>query len=316
MKLKTGMCRFLWHQRWINQRWKKTIYRYLDRQGEPPDAPFATDFFGLRYEGNLNDGIEFAIFYYGAYEKPILFFLRDAAHSMADDKGGPPECFCDIGSNVGQHTLFMSQYVKNVHAFEPYKPVRQQLEKHLTLNGIHNVTVHGIGLGENNELKTFYEPIGSNQGIGSFSKDSLDRGTRNSGRMKIVNGDSYLSFAGINRVNLIKIDVEGFEKPALHGLRDTLQIQRPLLVCEITYSDQLSFQSLPEFKAALPANYDFFLFNKRNATGGIDKRRGSQAKRTGAYQLVPLDRWRKEGQDDIVAIPNELLDKLPLTNSD
>ena len=311
MKPLRGMCRFLWQQRWIDLRWKKSLYRYLSKQGEVNDAPFVTNFFGLRYEGNLNSEIEFAIFYYGAYEKPILFFLRDAAEAMSTG-GKPIDCFCDIGSNVGQHSLFMSRYAWEVHAFEPFEPVRRQLEKHLALNGIGNVTVHPLGLGSQSEVKTFFAPTGSNQGIGSFDPDSRHRGTRDIGQLQVVNGDDYLASVGITGVQLIKMDTEGFEKPVLHGLRKTMNKHRPLLVCEITYGESLSFQSLQEFRDALPEDYRFFHFYKRDAAGIVDKRLGSKSKRTGAYQLVPLRYWRSNEQDDIVAIPMEKLDYIPL----
>ena len=48
------------------------------------------------------------------HEKYILFYLRDVADSL----GKKGVVFFDIGANVGQHTLFMSRLVKEVHAFD------------------------------------------------------------------------------------------------------------------------------------------------------------------------------------------------------
>ena len=44
--------------------------------------------------------------------------------------------------------------------------------------------------------------------------------------------------------SLFKIDVEGFEKKVIKGLRATLKKERPILVCEITYGQRLSFLHL------------------------------------------------------------------------
>lgn len=282
----------------------------MKEQGEPPDAPFVTDFYGLRYEGNLANGIEFAIFYYGAFEKPLLYFLRDSAKRIAAHQNTPVQ-FCDIGSNIGQHSLYMSQYAKTVHSFEPFAPVRTQLEKHIALNNISNISVHAVGLGEKDELKTFYAPRGSNQGIGSFTEDSLERGTEDIGRLQVVQGDSYFKTRSIGNIRLYKLDVEGFEKPVLAGLRETLKNQRPLIVCEVTYGESQSFQSREELLSALPDNYHLYQFNKRNPDGRVARRRGSKAKRTGAYKLIPFTEWRQTEQDDIIAIPEELLDVIP-----
>ena len=43
---------------------------------------------------------------------------------------------------------------------------------------------------------------------------------------------------------LLKIDVEGFEKNVLAGLRDTLERSRPVAVVEVTYGNSLSFACL------------------------------------------------------------------------
>ena len=311
MSSKTDFYRFLWRQAWIGLRFKKSIHRYLKEQGEAPDAPFKIDFYGLQYEGNLSNGIEFAIFYYGAFEKPLLYFLRDVARKlkMAAEK---PITFCDIGSNIGQHALFMSRYADKVHAFEPFRPVRQKLEKHVALNGLSNIQVHEVGLGTANEMLEFFAPTGSNQGIGSFSQDSLERGTEAIGQLQVVQGDAYFAEHGIAEAQLIKIDVEGFERPVLAGLRSFLASNRPVLVCEITYGESHSFHSVQELLDALPADYRLYQFDKRDPDGRVNKRRGSRAKRSGHYQLSEFDHWWGDGQDDVVAIPAEKLPLIPM----
>lgn len=314
MNLKTKLAQLIWRQRWIGLRYKKSAHRHLKEQGEAPDAPFSTDFFGQRYEGNLANGIEFAIYYYGAFEKPLLFFLRDTAARLREHNKSPI-VFCDIGSNIGQHALFMSQHADTVHAFEPYEPVCNKLAHHIALNNLSNIRLHDVGLGENTVLMNFYAPTGSNQGIGSFTSESLERGTEDIGKLQVVNGDSYFADNNITTAQLIKIDVEGFEKPALRGLAQFLQAHRPIVVCEVTYGESHSFESIDDLLAALPANYSLLQFDKRDANGRVVRRRGSRSKRNGSYQLSSFDKWWGDGQDDVIAVPSEHLDLIPMSNS-
>jgi len=301
----------------VGLKFKKSAYRHLSKKGENRDMPFVQDFFGLRYEGNLSNGIEFALFYYGAFEKPLLFFLRDVARELqrAEDA---PLCFWDIGSNVGQHALFMSQHAAQVHAFEPYQPVRQRLEHHIRLNQLDNITVHPVGLGASDSELSFYAPTGSNQGVGTFidktEEDSESRLT-DIGKLRVVQGDSYSRDSNIPSPRLIKIDVEGFERAVLEGLHEVLTRARPVLVCEITYGEEQSFESLQDLLQLLPADYQIYHFDVRKPDGSTDRRRGSRAKRSGHYRLSPLPGWREHGQDDIVAVPGELAGQLPLSNS-
>ena len=117
MKLLLMASKWVWRQSWIPMRPEEVSHRIIGRYEQQPDATFTTDF-GLTYEGNLRDGIEFALYFYGAFEKPLLFFMRDALTALRTQ--GLLGIYCDIGANIGQHALFMSLYAERVHAFEPF----------------------------------------------------------------------------------------------------------------------------------------------------------------------------------------------------
>jgi len=315
MHLLHGIYRFIWNQSWIDLRHKKAVYKQLCKYDDVPDAPFATDFFGLKYQGNLNNSVEFTLFYLGAFEKPLLFFLRDTMLGIKQSENEPTPTFFDIGANIGQHSLFMSLHADQVHSFEPYSAVSQKLERHVELNGIINIQLHKVGLSNQQEELDFYAPTGRNQGIGSFDAGTVSKGNRNLGKLALVRGDEYLQQHGLQDIGLLKMDVEGFEKNVVSGLEATLQKSRPIIVLEVTYGNSLSFASLQELSAALPPDYALFRFNNRKPDGSKARRRGAQAKRSGSYELVPFDEWRTTGQDDVIACPEEKLELLPRTNT-
>ncbi len=315
MDLLHRIFRFAWNQKWIDLRYKKAIYKKLCSYGDVPDAPFSADFYGLQYQGNLNNSVEFTLFYMGAFEKPLLLFLRDTVLNLKQSVGGSKQNFFDIGANIGQHSLFMSLHADQVHSFEPYCVVSQKLERHIELNGISNIQLHKIGLSNQQEELDFYAPTGRNQGIGSFDAGTVSKGNRNLGKLALVRGDEYLEKNALQNICLLKIDVEGFEKNVLEGLRNTLERSRPIAVVEVTYGNSLSFASLDELKASLPADYALFRFNNRKADGSKARRRGAKAKRSGDYQLIPFDEWRISGQDDVIACPKEKLGQLPSKGS-
>lgn len=303
----------LWQQNWLPKALRKHAYKRLDALDQAPDAPFEIDFYGLRYRGNLNNGIEFAIYFYGAFEKPLLYFLRDAMQAIRSRKdNGTNKVFVDVGANIGQHSLFMSRVADEIHAFEPYAAVSNKLREHIALNNIANITLHELGLSDSNGKLPFFAPGGSNKGVGSFDSDSQERGNTPAGELAIACGDEYFAQQGIEHVDLMKIDVEGFERKALVGLRETLERCRPLIACEITYGQPLSFKSREDLLACLPENYELWQFNTRKANGKTARRRGAKAKRSGAYELIPVTGWRDRDQDDLIAVPGELRDCLPV----
>ena len=294
---------FLWKTAGNNQTWRKFLYRQLRRNGKTPDYAFSKDFYGLKYKGNLNNNIDANVFFYGAFEKPLLFFLRDTLNALITET--PKAIFMDIGANVGHHSIFLSKFASQVLAFEPYPKVNMQFKQQIAHNNISNIQIFEIGLSDRRETLNYYAPTGNNEGIGSFDESSIGKGNTSYGKLELQEGDQVIASDSWKNIKLIKIDVEGFEKKVIKGLSRTIEEERPVIVCEITYGQQLSFVSIEELSSYLPQNYEILTFNTRRLDGSKDKRKGSLAKRSGFYELISLKQWRRSGQDDIVMIPNE-----------
>ena len=294
---------FLWKTAGNNQTWRKFLYRQLRRNGKTPDYAFSKDFYGLKYKGNLNNNIDANVFFYGAFEKPLLFFLRDTLNALITET--PKAIFMDIGANVGHHSIFLSKFASQVLAFEPYPKVNMQFKQQIAHNNISNIQIFETGLSDRRETLNYYAPTGNNEGIGSFDESSIGKGNTSYGKLELQEGDQVIESDSWKNIKLIKIDVEGFEKKVIKGLSRTIEEERPVIVCEITYGQQLSFVSIEELSSYLPKNYEILTFNTRKLDGSKDKRKGSLAKRSGFYELISLKQWRSSGQDDIVMIPNE-----------
>jgi hypothetical protein len=65
----------------------------------------------------------------------------------------------------------------------------------------------------------------------------------------IADGDSFLAAQNVQRVDFIKIDVEGFELEVLAGLKSVLERCRPVVVLEMNHWCLNAFQriTVPEF---------------------------------------------------------------------
>jgi len=256
------------------------------------DHEFEVDFFGMKYAGNSGDYISRMVYFCGAHEKYMLFFLRDWIEATKNDGA----VFLDIGANVGNHALFMSKCVSEVHAFEPYKLVRDQLDKKIKLNSIGNIFVYPVGLSNKEEEIPFFAPPGSNLGAGSFSEGHYE-GNSFVAKLKVVIGDDLLSKAGVERVDIVKMDIEGHEKFALEGLKKTFEKTRPLIVLEVSPTTLKSFSGIDDFSAHLPKDYKFYRFSVANRDSG-------------RYEIAPYEYGRYYKNWDVIACPNEKIETL------
>ena len=131
----------------------------------------------------------------------------------------------DIGANVGSHSLYwaIERNAKKVYSFEPYTPTYEILDTNIKLNNLEK-TIFPSNKGLSNELcnanvKSFME---SNIGGTTFEKNA-------DGEFEFVSLDS-LNIA--EKIDLIKIDVEGHEMEVLEGAIKTIFNNKPIIVIE------------------------------------------------------------------------------------
>lgn len=221
---------------------------------------FCVDFYGLKYNGNISNYIDWSVFFFGAYEQEDLEACSALLKKLKKVQG--ILYFYDIGANVGHHALFASTIVDKVFAFEPFSLVRLQLIEKIQLNKVDNIKVIPLGLGDVNSNMTFIPPDSSNLGTGFFNVrgDSDDSNTGGI-TLEVVQGDAYIEANKLDPPNFIKMDIEGFEPLALLGLRKTLEAYRPILMIELSeksaeYIKTLSKSSIFDF---LPLDYVAYL---------------------------------------------------------
>jgi len=142
----------------------------------------------------------------------------------------------DVGANVGWHTLLMARLVGDsglVLAAEPNPSVRRRLEANLKLNRFGQVKVIPYAIAAIEGNVEFYGPEAddADSGNGHITTASAT-GQSSVYRVETRRLDAILPVAKITRLDLIKIDVEGYEWPVLNGATQTIAKFRPHIVFE------------------------------------------------------------------------------------
>ena len=136
----------------------------------------------------------------------------------------PEAVFVDIGANIGWFTLLAAGRARRVVAIEPNPGNVQLLYRSLLENGFDNVTVLEYAVsGQQNLLRLNF--LRSNGYVSNIT------GTGDT--MTIVQGQTLDALVhDLERIDVIKMDIEGHEPVALQGMKVTLARFRPTLVLE------------------------------------------------------------------------------------
>lgn len=139
----------------------------------------------------------------------------------------------DIGANIGLQSLRMSQAVGpggKVYAFEPLQHLQEKFQKNMQLNRVDNVTLFPFALADVAAEDDFKINTNAwNQGTFTLSDKASGDQTQ---RVIIKVADELSAIKDLERLDFIKIDVEGFEFKVLQGLSNTLKRHKPRIVFE------------------------------------------------------------------------------------
>lgn len=75
------------------------------------------------------------------------------------------------------------------------------------------------------------------------------------GKTKVHHADKIIEKLELAHIDLIKIDVEGYEKSVLKGMENTLQKYRPVIIMEYHQTSYQAFNSYDDFMQCFPSNY-------------------------------------------------------------
>jgi FkbM family methyltransferase len=170
--------------------------------------------------------IEWTILSTGTYEDEINKLIRISLKNGCNA--------LDIGGNIGLQSIRMSQCVGQtgkVYAFEPLIYLQEKLSRNLLLNKAFNVTLLPYALSnQESEADFIINKNLWNQGTFSLSNNNGDGSDKQ--RVFIKIGDNLPEIQNLHSLDLVKIDVEGFEYQVLLGLAKTIQKHKPRIIFE------------------------------------------------------------------------------------
>jgi FkbM family methyltransferase len=198
-----------------------------------------------------------SIYWTGFHEYRELLFLHDFLRSDM--------VLLDIGANIGEYSIFAAKRLTQgkVVAFEPVPALRKMLDENIELNQFTNVIVKPFGLSDEvGSFPIYFVGENENEGQATFFPGLLQN--QRSVKAELKKLDDEWDQLSLNRLDFIKMDIEGSELKALQGAQNVIARFRPLVmleVSEVTYQAAgYSLKDVSDFFE--PMNYLPFAVDK------------------------------------------------------
>ena len=167
----------------------------------------------------------------------------------------------DAGANMGAFTILASNYTGNkIVSFEPTKSTFNALKKNIKNFGLKNVILVNKGLGDkikSSKLLVNKFSYGGNTIIDSEKKFTIENPEED---IKIITLDSFVNESGIKKIDVIKVDVEGYELKLLKGARETIKRFKPRIVIS-AYHCPSDKKVIPQYILNIRKDYKFELLS-------------------------------------------------------
>jgi FkbM family methyltransferase len=180
---------------------------------------------GITYELNLAELIDNSIYHLGCFEPDTTAALKRVCQ--------PGMLVFDVGANIGCHTLPLARATTpggRVYAFEPMPWAHAKLVRNVSCNSFANITVERLGLSDAGGSASVHFRSSWRITDGPSREDPA---ATEKTEVRFTTLDAYVESHGLPSVDLIKLDVDGYEGRVLRGARNVLARFHPTIILEL-----------------------------------------------------------------------------------
>jgi len=183
----------------------------------------------------------------------------------------PGAVFLDIGANVGAYSFALRPYCSKTLSFEPQRILFNMICGSIAINGWTNAYAYHCAIGARDEMIEIPQfDYSRTMSFGSIEFGESQRERLTQERTYDADKVEYVQVVPLDnfnfpRLDLIKIDAEGFELKILDGAKGTIRTHKPIIMIEHSkvHAPTLRHRLVEEFgyKKVTDTGDDFLCMN-------------------------------------------------------
>jgi len=196
--------------------------------------PLSLKLFGYRY----------VIF---VYEMPLCYFAFGYEYEKLETElisKLKPKVFIDVGAHIGYYTMLVHKLgAEKIIAIEPDPRVFRILNRSIEANKLDNIiTINRAAYDKSNVKLELH--LSTKSGLSSIFSSHLTKTRCGTITIKTITLDEVYRSLNLDKIDVVKIDVEGAESYVLSGANEIINAFRPIFLVEIKIQNQ---QNVSEF---------------------------------------------------------------------
>lgn len=245
---------------WFSRKIRKAIWNLIERTRKKPFLFHSVDHDLKIFLNPQDDSVGKHIFL-SSYEKETISFIKKYLNYG--------DTAVDIGANIGYFSLIFSNLVGEtgrVHSFEPSQREFYHLCENIRINRTKNIFPNQLAIGNENgflQMNVLRDSkFGAYNSFSEITHPKVNKQEVQTEIVRVVRLDDYFDLFSEKVPQLIKVDVEGFEKQVLEGMQKLLVADgAPCLIIEMCESTHQSKENDIQNLITSIESFGYKLFN-------------------------------------------------------
>jgi beta-1,4-mannosyl-glycoprotein beta-1,4-N-acetylglucosaminyltransferase len=170
-------------------------------------------------------------------------------HELFEKYITPESVVIEGGAHIGTHTVTLATMAKKIYAFEPYPSSNNLLNININLNNLKNVTTFKKGLSKEVGSTHYDWDLQNNPGASGLADNPIGSPVWGAPPKNKINVElTTIDLLNLDRLDFIKLDIEGYEEFAIKGGINTILKFKPIILMECYKNHSGGVMSINELK--------------------------------------------------------------------